>query len=95
LDESLQPHQMQQRGQRFEFLIERCGRNQTGIAEVGSLLRCSVPRFTTNPGVCRSRKTSVPSLRSMLASATVLASRLGPSSLISCPNDSSISEPPR
>jgi lantibiotic modifying enzyme len=75
LDESLQPAHMQKRGQRFSYLLKRCGRGRIDAIEARCLFRCSVPRFIKNT---RHRKTrrSVPELSAMLESQNVLEARL-------------------
>jgi lantibiotic modifying enzyme len=78
LSESLQPHQLRQRGQRLEYLISRCGRDGAGSTEAKSLFRCSIPRFREDRRHYAQRQKVVPTLRTMLDSAELLANRLGP-----------------
>lgn len=74
LEESLQPQRMQKRGQRFEYLLERCGKGRIARIEASCLMRCSIPRFTGR--LSRRRTAPVPTLRALLRSARVFESRL-------------------
>jgi lantibiotic modifying enzyme len=69
LYESLQPRHMQNRGQRFEYLLRRCGPDRLAEIEARALFRCCVPRFTKNLNLNldrRHERRSVPSLCTML-----------------------------
>ena len=76
LKDSLQLEYMRERGQRLQYLLERCGRDETGTNEANSLLRCCIPRFTKNVSAHRGQKNLVISKRQMLNSAKILAARL-------------------
>ncbi len=78
LEDSLQPQHMQKRGQRLQYLLDRCGRNRLAEIEARSLFRCCVPRFTRNVNRHRHQRTSVPPSRTMLNSLAILTSRLEP-----------------
>jgi len=76
LDDSLQPQNMENRGQRFQYLLNRCGRDPSGMIEARSLLRCCIPRFMADRNPPRQQCAAIPILSSMLDSAELLCSRL-------------------
>jgi lantibiotic modifying enzyme len=76
LQDSLQPEHLREPGRRLQYLLERCGRDETGTIEANSLLRCCIPRFTKNVSAQRGQKNLVISRRQMLNSAKILAARL-------------------
>jgi lantibiotic modifying enzyme len=73
LEDSLQPQHMQERGQRLQYLLQRCGRGRLGESEARSLFRCCVPRFIKDN---RQERRSVRSFRRMPESAAILAAGL-------------------
>jgi lantibiotic modifying enzyme len=78
LDDSLHPQHMQASGQRLEYLLARCGRDEAGNKEAQSLYRCCIPRFMINLRALQPGQKFVPSARAMVLSTRILASRLAP-----------------
>jgi lantibiotic modifying enzyme len=78
LQESLQSHHMQRRGQRLQYLLDRCGEGQLAKLEADSLFRCCVPRSIMPLHTDRYRLSAVRLLQTALNSRSLLALRLKP-----------------